>query len=559
MGLPRGYRGGLIEGKYYLKSTMQDSKLSVTALFAHGALLYPDSKVITFDGAQGVTKTYSEIANRAGQLANALVALGITTDDRVATFCFNHNVHLEAYLAVPSMGAILHTLNVRLFADQLQYIINDASDKVIIVDSVVLGLLIKVLKGCKSVRHVLVVGDFDPGVFGEIAAGGVSYEETIAKFAPAFPWIEPDFETDAAALCYTSGTTGNPKGVAYSHRSTWLHSLVASSSATLAVSTADRALLVVPMFHANAWGIPYAAWMVGADMVMPSRFLQAQPLGAMIENLSPTIAVGVPTIWNDLMRYIDQNPVDFSSLRLVTSGGSAVPRSLIEAFRDKAHVALIQGWGMTETSPVCTLGIPPRGVDAQLDIEYRVTAGRPVIGVSIRIVDAQGNVVANDGKTMGEIQVSGPWVTGSYFKDPLPENFDRGWLRTGDMGTLDSECYLRVVDRSKDVIKSGGEWISSVELENAIMAHPLVYEAAVVGVPDVKWDERPLACVVIKPGSFLTASELSEFLFDKVAKWWLPERWSFVDEIPKTSVGKFDKKVLRNLYAEEKLVVIRVP
>ena len=537
---------------------MQDSRLSVTSILRHGLLLFPGSKVITYDGAQVAEKTFAEVGARTAQLAHALRALGVGRDDRVGTFCFNHNQHLEAYFAVPAMGSVLHTLNVRLFSDQLEFVINDAEDKVVIADAVVLPLLAKVLGGCKTVETVLVVGDFDASAFAGAHYRLLSYEEFIAGRPTTYDWVEPDTETDAAAMCYTSGTTGNPKGVVYSHRSTWLHSQAVTSSASLGLTTEDRALVVVPMFHANAWGIPYAAWMVGADMVMPGRFLQAAPLAWMFTNLSPTLASGVPVIWNDLLHYAEGNPVDFSSVRLISGGGSAVPRALIEAFRDEFSIKLVQGWGMTETSPVCTLAIPPLGTPPEREIEYQVTAGRPLAGVALRIVDADGNVAPNDGQTLGEIEVSGPWITGSYYKDQRPEAFDDGWLRTGDMGTLDAEGYLRIVDRTKDVIKSGGEWISSVELENVLMAHPLVFEAAVVGVPDEKWDERPLACIVVKPGATLSAEELSNFLLDKVARWWLPERWSFVEEIPKTSVGKFDKKVLRNLYAEDKLKVTRV-
>ncbi|CAG4924164.1 long-chain fatty acid--CoA ligase [Acidithrix sp. C25] len=542
-----------------MKSTMQESKLSVPFIFRHGEMLYGNSKILNFDGENVVEFTYTQVAKRAHALSGALRDLGVGKDDRVATFCFNHNQHLEAYLAIPSMGAILHTLNVRLFADQLEFIVDDAQDKVIIADGIVLGLLLRVLGRSTCVRDVIIVGGYDHSAIE--AFGNTSniqfheYEALIANGVDVGHFVEPDDENDAAAMCYTSGTTGKPKGVVYSHRSTWLHSIAASSSASLGLSTMDRCLVIVPMFHANAWGIPYAAWMVGADMIMPGRFLQAAPLARMISELAPTVASGVPVIWNDLLHYAKDNEVDFSSVRILSAGGSSVPRSLIEGFRDRYNISLVQGWGMTETSPLCTLAIPPVGTDPERAIEYQVTAGRPVAGVEIRIVDAEGIVAPNDGTTLGEIQVSGPWIASSYYKGVNPESFDGGWLKTGDMGTIDAQGYLRITDRTKDVIKSGGEWISSVELENAIMSHPLVYEAAVIGVPDSKWDERPLACVVVAPGSELSATELSNYILKMVAKWWLPERWSFVDEIPKTSVGKFDKKVLRNLYSQEKLAI----
>lgn len=547
-----------------MKSTMSRVALSVSEIFSHGEMLFPDSQIYTYTGDGTHVMSYGQVAKRARQLANGLVALGVGRYDRVATFCFNHNQHLEAYLAIPSMGAILHTLNVRLFTDQLQFIIDDASDKVIIADNIVLPLLLKCLAGRDCVETVIVVGAFDEGVVDAFRtesgsrAQFLEYDSYIAKFSEDFDYVEAEDENDAAAMCYTSGTTGNPKGVVYSHRSTYLHSLAVSSSGSLGLSSSDRALVIVPMFHANAWGIPYAGWFVGSDMIMPGRFLQAAPLSTMITELKPTIASGVPVIWNDLLHYCESNPTDFSSLRVISAGGSAVPRALIEAYRDRHGLTLLQGWGMTETSPLCTLAIPPDHASEEDRIKYLVTAGRPVAGVEIRIVDAEGKKLPNDGVSMGEIQVSGPWITNGYFKGVNPGSFDGKWLRTGDMGTLDQEGYLRITDRTKDVIKSGGEWISSVELENAIMAHPDVFEAAVVGVPDDKWDERPLACVVLKGDSKVTASELSNFILAQVAKWWLPERWSFVAEIPKTSVGKFDKKVLRNLYSEDKLKVHHV-
>jgi fatty-acyl-CoA synthase len=357
-------------------------------------------------------------------------------------------------------------------------------------------------------------------------------------------------------MCYTSGTTGNPKGVAYSHRSMWLHSQAATSTNSLALSCQDIALVIVPQFHANAWGIPYASFMAGADLVMPDRFLQAEPLVRAIEAEKPTMSGAVPTIWNDILGYLRANPGhDISSIKRIICGGSAVPRALMEAFESEFGIRMIQAWGMTETSPLGSVARPPRGLSAEAEWDYRTTAGRFAFGVEGRIVDDAGEVQPRDGKAVGELQVRGPWVAAAYQKDDDPGKFDGGWLRTGDVGTIDPRGYITLTDRAKDVIKSGGEWISSVELEGTLMAHPAIREAAVVGVPDERWDERPLAAVVLRDGESVTPEELCTWLAERVAKWWLPERWAFVDEVPKTSVGKFDKKVLRKAYADGELEV----
>ena len=541
-----------------MKGTMQSFQLGIRSILDHGATSFPDSKVYTYLGETTTVHTFADIASRAAQLAAALSEAGIVNADRVATFCFNHNQHLEAYYAVPAMGAVLHTLNIRLFEEQLRFVVNDAEDRFIICDGAVLPLLAKVLPECPSVELIIVVGPASADSLGLLGnTPWVDYEAFIAGKPTTFEWPEVD-EDQAAAMCYTSGTTGNPKGVVYSHRSSWLHSIAAGSANSLGLNRNDRALVIVPMFHANAWGIPYAAFFAGADMIMPTRFLQAEPLAKMISDLHPTLASGVPTIWNDLLHYSEAHPVDMSSIRLLSAGGSAVPSALIEEYRAKFGVWIVQGWGMTETSPLCTLSIPPRDTPDGEWLRYITTAGAPVAGVELRIVDAEGVVQPWDGKSLGEIQVRGPWITGSYFHVENLDSFSDGWLKTGDIGSIDEEGYLRISDRTKDVIKSGGEWVSSVELENAIMAHPSVYEAAVIGIPDPKWDERPLACIVLKPGVQIDPQELKDFLAQRVAKWWLPERWSFIELIPKTSVGKFDKKVLRQSYAKGELQVTEV-
>ncbi len=536
-------------------STMQDGPLLISGILRHGQAVYGDSRVLTITGPDGscTEASFGEVAARTEQLAAGLARLGVGDGTRVGTFLWNNQTHLEAYLGVPAMGAILHTLNLRLFPEQLSYVINHAEDEVLIVDGSLVPLLARVRADLTTVKRIVVTGGVDAGELGET----IPYEELLGAESPGYAWPTFD-ERQAAAMCYTSGTTGNPKGVVYSHRSTFLHTMAITSGSSLGINERDSVLSIVPMFHANAWGTPYGGFLTGADLIMPQQFLQAEPLSAIIARHRPTISAGVPTIWSDVLRYAQTHTVDLSSLRMITAGGAAVPRQLIERFRDDLGIELVQGWGMTETSPLCSLALPPRGTPPDEEILWRSKTGRVVPGVEVRVAAEDGTILPNDGESVGEFEVRGPWITGSYYKDPSPERFHDGWLRTGDIGSLDGRGYMQISDRTKDVIKSGGEWISSVELENEVMAHPEVVEAAVIAVPDERWSERPLVAVVLEQGSSAGPDELVAFLTDRVSRWWLPERWSFVEEVPKTSVGKFDKKALRSRHAEGTLEVVEI-
>jgi fatty-acyl-CoA synthase len=536
-------------------STMQDFPLTVTSIMKHGTTIFGASEVATATD-DGIRRTsYAELGIRAARLAGALRSLGIDSDQRVGTFMWNNAEHLAAYLAVPSMGAVLHTLNIRLFPDQLAYIAEHAEDEVIIVDGSLVPLLARALEKMPTVRHVIVVGEADTAALEPAGKPIHSYEDLLAPQPAEFDWPEDIDERQAAAMCYTSGTTGNPKGVVYSHRTTFLHSLATCTGNAMSMSATDVVLPIVPMFHANAWGLPYAAIMAGARLVMPDRFLQAEPLVRLIETERPTISGAVPTIWGDVLRYAREHGSDLSSLRLVPCGGSAVPAALMRGF-DELGVRIVQAWGMTETSPLATVAHPPTGSTGEEAWRRRLTQGRVLAGLETRIVGDGERIMPNDGRSVGEVEIRGAWVTGGYYKDPDPAKFHDGWLRTGDVGILSPDGYLTLTDRAKDVIKSGGEWISSVDVENELMGHPDVIEAAVIGVPDERWQERPLAAVVLREGATTTPAELREHLSGRFARWQLPEHWAFIPEVPKTSVGKFSKRTIRDMYAKGDLDVI---
>ncbi|MFW6090856.1 MAG: long-chain fatty acid--CoA ligase [Actinomycetota bacterium] len=533
---------------------MMDVPLQVRRLLEYGGRIFADSAVVTATEEGTRTSSYGEIAANAARLAGALADLGVREGQRVATFMWNNAEHFEAYLGVPSMGAVLHPLNIRLFPEQLSYVANHAEDRVVVVDNTLLDGFAKLLPRLRTVEHVIVNGPADLSVLEGTGVRVHDYADLLAGRPDSYPWPEID-ERAAAAMCYTTGTTGNPKGVVYSHRSIYLHSLGSSLPHGFAPVPDDLILTIVPQFHVLAWGLPYGAFLTGASIAMPDRFLAPEPLAEFIKRARPNKGAGVPTVWSALIQHVEGNPAaDISSLDEAVVGGSACPASLMEAY-DRNGITLLHAWGMTETSPLGTFARPPSGTSGEQRMQYRLSQGRLVAPVEARLTGPSGEELPWDGKSVGELEVRGPWVTGAYYREPDSDAFDDGWLRTGDVGTISPDGFLRLTDRAKDVIKSGGEWISSVELEGHLMAHPAVAEASVVAVPDEKWGERPLGIVVPAPGQQVSVEELREFLADKVAKWQLPERWTIVDEIPKTSVGKFDKKALRRAHADNELKV----
>jgi fatty-acyl-CoA synthase len=532
---------------------MMNYPLTLTHFFERSRRLFARKTITTrVPGRPMFRYTYAEFAERTTRLAGALASLDVRRGDRVATFAWNSHRHLELYWAAPLSGAVLHTLNIRLSPLDLTYIINHAGDSIIFADASLWPVLAAIRDKLTTVRRIVIMPD---GVADAAETAGrehLEYEALLAAAEPVSGWPELG-ETDAAGMCYTSGTTGHPKGVVYTHRAMFLHCLAEATTDLFGISENDRILHIVPMFHANSWCLPYTALMVGADQIFAGANPQPPDICRMIQSEKITFTGAVPTVWIAIKELCESEGYDISSLRTIAIGGSAAPRSLQQTFAKNFGVQMSHAWGMTEMTPLGTVTrlksyMEDWSEERKYDVYARV--GYASVGVDVRIVDDSGVELPWDGESMGELQVRGPWVVASYYDNP--ESADRftadGWFRTGDVATIDAEGYVQITDRTKDLIKSGGEWVSSVDVENLIMSHPKVLEAAVIAVPHPKWVERPLACVVPKPGSALEPGEIIDFLRPQLARWALPDAVEIIDAVPKTSVGKFDKKVLRERY-----------
>ncbi|MDJ0752324.1 MAG: long-chain fatty acid--CoA ligase [Ardenticatenaceae bacterium] len=536
-----------------MNGLMMNYQLTLDRILEHANSLYGTKKITTMlpDGTYHAY-TYTDMYKRVKRLSKALTKLGIEVGDRVGTFAWNHYQHMELYFAIPGAGAVCHTLNIRLFPDQLTYIVDHAEDKIVFIDASLLPLYEPHAHKIDVVQHYVLINA--PRDIKTSLPNVLFYEDLISDSDEDFEWRCTD-ENMAMGMCYTSGTTGNPKGALYSHRSMFLHTLAECQANALGISERDVVLPVVPQFHAMAWGLPYGCAAAGAEVIMPGPHLKPVPLASMIEEFRVTVAAGVPTIWNGLYHELKNNPRDISCIRALVVGGSAMPRNLTKAYESQLGVDVLHAWGMTELSPLGTVSnLSSHHEDLSDDEKWDVkaTQGYPILGVEMRIATEEGEILPWDGETMGELQVRGPWVIRQYFKRDITEEYitDDGWFRTGDVSTVSPDGYMNITDRTKDLVKSGGEWISTVELENTIMGHENVLEAAVIAVPDDRWSERPMAVIVPTAENAVSADEVRSYLADKVAKFWIPEQIAFINEIPKTSVGKFDKKVLRAQHAE---------
>jgi acyl-CoA synthetase (AMP-forming)/AMP-acid ligase II len=534
-----------------MQGLMMEVPLLISSLIRHADRYHGDAEIVSRTVEGPIHRyTYRDAHERARRLARALGRLGVASGDRVGTLAWNGYRHFELYYAISGMGAVTHTINPRLFHDQLAYIIDHAEDKLVFFDLTFVTLVEQLAPVCRGVKHWVAMSDREH-LPRTTLPGLLCYEDLLAAESDDFDWPEFD-ENTAAALCYTSGTTGNPKGVLFSHRSSILHAYAISLPDTKCLSASSAVLAIVPMFHVNAWGIPYAAPLVGCKLVFPGPALDGASLYHLLESEAVDSTSAVPTVWMNLLNYMQQNKLKFSTLRHTTIGGSACPPALIKALTEDLGVRVMHGWGMTEMSPVGTLNAPKRKhADASDDARFQLSLkqGRPLYGVDMKVVDGEGNELPRDGKSAGNLLVRGPWILRRYYKDaggdPLTAD---GWLPTGDVGAIDADGYLQITDRSKDVIKSGGEWISSIELENIAVGHPAVLEAAVIGVPHSKWNERPLLIIVKRHGADLDREEMLAFYDGKIARWWLPDDVVFVDELPHTATGKLSKRALRERF-----------
>lgn len=542
-----------------LKGLMQDSPLLISTLIKHAEKFHADAEIVSRTTEGPIHRcTYGDIARRAKQVANALMELGVKPGDRVATLAWNGYRHMELYFGVSGTGAVLHTINPRLFPEQIEYIANHAEDQYLFFDLTFVSLIEKLAPLMKTVKGFVLMTDKEHMPECNIP-NLICYEDLIGRQSSDYIW--PVFDENAASsLCYTSGTTGNPKGVLYSHRSSVLHSFAVCQVDVLGLGAKDSALLIVPMFHVNAWGMPYAGAMCGAKLVMPGPALDGKSVYELMRDEKVTLALGVPTVWQMLFQYVEANmlnPLQDLRVERIVIGGSAAPRSMCEMFEMKFGAFVVHAWGMTEMSPLGTVcNLLPKHRDYTLDqrLDLQVKQGRVIYGVDMKITDDAGNRLSHDGKAFGHLMVRGPWIASSYLHGEGGQILDtEGFFDTGDIATIDPDGYMQITDRSKDVIKSGGEWISSIDLENAAVGHPAVAEAAVIGIAHPKWQERPLLIVVRRPGHELTRETMLEFLEGKVSKWWLPEDVTFVDELPHTATGKLQKMKLREIFKEYRL------